>query len=492
MSIFKKRITDNTPLNSEFPLLNEAGKGNPFQVPENYFEGFEKQVMQQIRFVKPVSPVQSFIRNLSQSLLQPQVAVAASFIIIIATSALLYFNDLGYQIKPVTSSHTNNYETIVVVNENLPEGKMFAANIESQNNDIQIIVELSPEMTPEKVKAITSAFPTEIPVFAQIEQNVHKYFANHTQFEEYINTIGSQTENFKLTEHISKAPSNTSTTYNQIYQYHPQYQSSPVFPLTSTAPQDEQKKPVQIQEKQPQIEKTPAHTPNNYRLPHFALPENVCSETAYELKPYSINKEYNYLWSTGEKTPTITVRSSGTYTLTIYDPENPNVFVTSSSQVSIIPRPPKSLPSHAVLCSGSTLKLEPKIENPELYTYFWIPTYQTVKDITVSEQSLYVLSITGCNTYYDSVLVMKEHCDIMIPNIITPNNDGLNDYFYIQGLDNYPATKLTIYDRNGTLLFSTNDYQNNWGGDNLPNGTYFYIIRFYDGIEKHGTLTILK
>ncbi len=491
MSVFRKIFPDKTPPDSEFPLLNEAGKTNPFQVPENYFETFSEHVMQQIRFVKPISPVQSFLRNLSQTVLQPKFSVAASLVIIIATSAFLYFSDLGYEIKPLPIAGNNTYETIVVVNEQLPGENMLAATVENDNNDVRIIVEISPGMTPEKIQSIRSSIPFEAPVFIQIEQDIRKHFAEIDVKEKYSNEITSQTESFKLADNKHVAPVNTPN-FNQIYQYHPHYQSSQNISSSSFVKPEEPLQPVQMQDQSPLIEKKPAQTNNNARLPHFALPENICSETAFELKPHTINKEYNYVWSSGEQTPTITVRSSGTYTLSIYDPENPNVFVTSSSNVSIIPKPKTSLPSNAVLCSGSTLRLEPEINNPELYTYFWIPTSQKTKDITVSEQRLYVLSITGCNTYYDSVLVVKEHCDVMIPNIITPNNDGLNDYFYIQGLDKYPNTKLTIYDRNGTLVFSTNEYLNNWDGNNLPNGTYFFILRFNDGLEEHGTLTILK
>lgn len=65
-------------------------------------------------------------------------------------------------------------------------------------------------------------------------------------------------------------------------------------------------------------------------------------------------------------------------------------------------------------------------------------------------------------------------------NMMTPNGDGKNDAFVIQGIDKYPGNKLSIYDRAGRMLFSATNYQNNWNaiynGKPLNEDTYFYIL----------------
>lgn len=65
-------------------------------------------------------------------------------------------------------------------------------------------------------------------------------------------------------------------------------------------------------------------------------------------------------------------------------------------------------------------------------------------------------------------------------NIITPNGDGKNDVFSIKGLDKYPGSKLSIYDRAGRKVYSATDYKNNWNaivdGKPLNEDTYYFVL----------------
>lgn len=75
-----------------------------------------------------------------------------------------------------------------------------------------------------------------------------------------------------------------------------------------------------------------------------------------------------------------------------------------------------------------------------------------------------------------------------VPEIFTPNNDGVNDLFEIKGLKNYPNAQLTIFNQWGVIVYkSSGAYDNLWGGWNeekgtsnqrliLPEGVYFYIL----------------
>ncbi|RFS19048.1 DUF11 domain-containing protein, partial [Chitinophaga silvatica] len=67
--------------------------------------------------------------------------------------------------------------------------------------------------------------------------------------------------------------------------------------------------------------------------------------------------------------------------------------------------------------------------------------------------------------------------DLYIPNIITPNGDGKNDKFVIIGLSHFPGSQLFIYNRWGNLVYQAKNYQNDWDGINLNEGTYFYILK---------------
>jgi gliding motility-associated-like protein len=76
----------------------------------------------------------------------------------------------------------------------------------------------------------------------------------------------------------------------------------------------------------------------------------------------------------------------------------------------------------------------------------------------------------------------------LIPEGISPNNDGYNDRFELKG---YDVKSLKIYNRYGKLVFSTTNYNDSWegesnDGDKLPVGTYFYHMIYDDNLEKTG------
>jgi len=64
-----------------------------------------------------------------------------------------------------------------------------------------------------------------------------------------------------------------------------------------------------------------------------------------------------------------------------------------------------------------------------------------------------------------------------VPNVITPNGDGKNDQFVIKGLDLYPGSQLEIFNRWGNQVYRSENYNNNWKGEGLSAGIYYYVLR---------------
>ena len=101
------------------------------------------------------------------------------------------------------------------------------------------------------------------------------------------------------------------------------------------------------------------------------------------------------------------------------------------------------------------------------------------------------------NTQSIEIVLSNEGCPIFIPDGFSPNGDGLNDFFNIQGIyDVFVNHKLFIYNRNGALIFS-GDNNTKWDGTSnnglgsksalLPVGTYFYVL--YLNEENYNPLT---
>jgi len=111
-----------------------------------------------------------------------------------------------------------------------------------------------------------------------------------------------------------------------------------------------------------------------------------------------------------------------------------------------------------------------------------------------------VMDINGCigNTSLEVVVDLAA-----VPNAITPNGDGKNDFFKIpmieEAPDAFPNSELTIFNRWGDIVFQTTPYNNDWDGQNntgnpIPEGTYYYVLRLdtKEGEIIKGDVTILR
>lgn len=67
--------------------------------------------------------------------------------------------------------------------------------------------------------------------------------------------------------------------------------------------------------------------------------------------------------------------------------------------------------------------------------------------------------------------------ELLIPNLFTPNGDGINDTFEIRGLSNYAENELVIVNRWNNEVYSKKKYDNSWAGEGLNEGTYFYLLK---------------
>lgn len=110
--------------------------------------------------------------------------------------------------------------------------------------------------------------------------------------------------------------------------------------------------------------------------------------------------------------------------------------------------------------------------------------------------SYVICNMIGCDTATVVVSITCPPGDLKIFNAFSPNGDGVGDTFRINGLDNFPNHELFIYSRWGTLVFSTknylNDWEGRWEGNDLPDGTYFYVLDDGEGNVQSGYVYIQR
>ena len=110
-----------------------------------------------------------------------------------------------------------------------------------------------------------------------------------------------------------------------------------------------------------------------------------------------------------------------------------------------------------------------------------------------NDELTYEICSDGCICSTAKVTIkVGEGAACAVPSIITPNGDGINDLFVIPCfLDdtNYPNSQISIFNRWGDEVYRSEiPYRNTWdgtfNGENLPAGTYFYIVNLGDGTDK--------
>ena len=95
----------------------------------------------------------------------------------------------------------------------------------------------------------------------------------------------------------------------------------------------------------------------------------------------------------------------------------------------------------------------------------------SLKTLYPGEYQLYIRDGFGCERDYTISLGVDSN--IFIPNIFTPNGDGVNDMFFIR---NGEGASITITNRWGKEVFKSGNYQNDWGAGSIDDGIYYYRI----------------
>jgi gliding motility-associated-like protein len=235
-------------------------------------------------------------------------------------------------------------------------------------------------------------------------------------------------------------------------------------------------------------------------FPVVDLGNDTCvTERPYILDATQIDPIYSYKWSTGQTTSSISIIQSGTYWVSVINSQYNKCEVLDTINIRIIPTPIFSLPPNITMCSHDSINLSVAQPEINLYDFLWSDGNTSANYILDGlAPGIYHIGVKviGCDTLTDSTIVLVNDCHIEIPNVITPNGDGINEQFYITNIEYYPNSEIKIYNRWGKKIYESENYQGDWDGDNHSEGTYFYIFRLNYGRGKieeyHSTITIIK
>jgi hypothetical protein len=239
----------------------------------------------------------------------------------------------------------------------------------------------------------------------------------------------------------------------------------------------------------------------------------------------SANTNYTYLWVystsiTGPYDPAPGINTNANYEGTIYLANDTLYFrrfvyagdcydYAAPVMVHVIPlgTNPNMI---AFAGADQTISLGQSVElvttGVNISEYNWSPTIglssATISNpfaspVSTTIYTLTVQDIYGCSYSDDITVTVLNDYSLTIPSLITPNDDGSNDFWEIPESLFYTGTTVKIINREGQEVYSSSNYDNTWdgtfNGKLLPEATYYYFIQFPNSEITHkGPVTILR
>ncbi|HRI58511.1 MAG TPA: gliding motility-associated C-terminal domain-containing protein [Saprospiraceae bacterium] len=239
--------------------------------------------------------------------------------------------------------------------------------------------------------------------------------------------------------------------------------------------------------------------------------EIVCFNAAITLNASDLGK--NFLWDDGSTAPEYVVEYPGDYHLTIFDGCRPSEIywhVSEGDPIQAAPMDP------LFIHQGEQIRLEPIIFNQgDTLLFKWtdppgnslscldcpdpvaLPLRSTMYEVEVSN------GVCSDSTFVE--IEVDRSRRIFVPNVFSPNDDGVNDFFYLQSPDYGVIRTLAVYDRWGNAVFFSgdsvfNDVSSGWDGrfkgKDMTAGVYLWWaeIEFPDGDRQvfSGDVTVFR
>jgi gliding motility-associated-like protein len=196
--------------------------------------------------------------------------------------------------------------------------------------------------------------------------------------------------------------------------------------------------------------------------------------------------------SSGVFTPKLA--GSGVHNLTYTFSANNGCASSAIKTMFVDPTPVANAGFDKVVLEGGTVALSPALISAIPVTYLWTPSTWLDNPESANSKSspdddiTYKLTVTsdkGCHTS-DSVFVKVLRTPV-IPNIFSPNGDGVHDRWVIRNLESYPGCTIQLFNRYGQMVWRIVNYNATTGWDgkingrDAPVGTYYYIIEPENG-----------
>jgi gliding motility-associated-like protein len=217
---------------------------------------------------------------------------------------------------------------------------------------------------------------------------------------------------------------------------------------------------------------------------------------SYTGSNWTANSPFVNFSNAAGQNPTIIADTAGIYSITMTDSV---CNFTETFQLTYVADPFTSI-LDTMLCIGETQVLAALVQ-PQNVSYLW-STGASTSAISVTESGDYIVTASNmCGVSIDTATIEFYFCDIEVPNVFTPDNDGKNDYFQLLFFGGIKTFNCTILNRWGQVIREYDNPAFMWdgkdeSGEDVLEGVYFYIAKAVSNggneIMKHGNVTLVR
>ena len=211
---------------------------------------------------------------------------------------------------------------------------------------------------------------------------------------------------------------------------------------------------------------------------------NICPDSNLTISA-GVNG-YDYRWNTGESTESISINSPGIYLVDVISSEG--CSITKTVNVAAV----ENAEIEEVISNGDHVEIIAGSEGVFLYSldgvnYQDSPLFNSVPG---GIYSAYIKDSEDCKV--DTI----EFAHVVVPKMITPNNDGYNDIFEVKGIEFFGSSEIQIFDRYGKLIKVGEGSSFIWdgmlNGIDLPADDYWYLIKIEGFKDKTGHFSLVR
>ena len=246
----------------------------------------------------------------------------------------------------------------------------------------------------------------------------------------------------------------------------------------------------------------------NFTFTEACINQNSIFSNQSTINPTTIPLSFTWIFGDGDSSnlenPSHIFTSPGLYNVKLFAESNNGCTDSIEKVVEAFSLPSVYAGSDTSVSKGYEVQLMSLV--PGGINFNWNPIdglndntiFNPVASPLVSTN--YVLEATdinGCKNTDTLEITVINDFKLLVNNIITPDGNGQNDFWIIENIDAQTTAKVHIYNKRGGLIYSSNNYQNDWNGfygnDELPDGTYYYVINFSDSQSIYrGSITLLR